>query len=137
MTGQNETLASRGLILLIDDEEVIREIGSEMLETMEMTCICAENGEKGLELFRKRKDEIFLVILDIELPGQSGEKVYEELVKIKPDVKVLFSSGYGKEYLESRFFKSGKMRYFMPKPFQLNELTRTINQLLGEDSRGK
>lgn len=121
----------RGLLLLIDDEEVIREIGSEMFESMGFSCITAKNGVEGIQLYQEHKADIRLVVLDIELPGLSGEKVYETLKEINPDIKILLVSGYGKDYLETFFFKQ-KVVHFASKPFQLSKLKQTIDQLMQE-----
>ncbi len=131
LSHSSSSLPDGGLVLLIDDEEVIREIGCEMLSSLGMPCVVAENGEEGIALYEKNRDKIILVILDVELPGISGEKVYDTLRRMNPDLKIILASGYGKEYLEARFFKR-KLDNFMPKPFQLNKLTTTINQLLAE-----
>lgn len=118
-----------GTVLLIDDEEVIREIGKDMLKSLNLECITAENGERGIELFKKYEDQICLVILDVEMPGVSGEKVFQLLKKLKPSIRILLISGYGKEYLEKKVF-NGKIKHFMPKPFQLNQLSRQLNQIM-------
>ena len=118
-----------GLVLLIDDEEVVREIGSDMLKTMGMKCLTAANGSEGIELFKQRASEISLVILDIEMPGISGEKVFQVLRELRPDVKILIASGYGRDYLESEVFKS-KIDHFMPKPFKTEQLSYQVNRLL-------
>lgn len=127
----NSSSANRGLLLLIDDEEVIREIGGEMFESMGFSCITAKNGEEGITLYQEQKADIRLVVLDIELPGLSGEKVYETLKDINPEVKILLVSGYGKEYLETFFFKQ-KVVHFASKPFQLSKLKQTVDQLMQE-----
>lgn len=117
--------------MLIDDEAVIREVGGEMLESLGWLCITAKNGEQGIQLYEENKENIRLVILDVELPDISGEKVYETLKQKNPAIKVLLASGYGQEYLESRFFRQ-KMEHFIPKPFQLSKLSHKINQLMQE-----
>jgi len=119
-----------GLVLLIDDEEVVREIGSDMLKTMGVKCLTAGNGTEGIEMFKKNSAEIKLVILDIEMPGISGEKVFHILKAINPEVKILIASGYGKEYLETTIFKS-KISHFLPKPFKIEQLSYQVNRLLG------
>ena len=73
-----------GLVLLIDDEEVVREIGSDMLKTLGLKCLTAANGTEGIEMFKKNSAEIKLVILDIEMPGISGEKVFHILQGAPP-----------------------------------------------------
>ena len=65
-----------GSVLLIDDEEVIREIGAEMLRTIGLVCFTAADGREGIELYRQKQADITIVILDIEMPGISGDKVF-------------------------------------------------------------
>ena len=118
-----------GTVLLIDDEDVIREIGVDMLNSLDIECITARDGEEGIDLYKKNKDDIKLVILDVEMPGISGEKVYEILKEINPDIKILLASGYGKDYLETKIFKE-KIKHFLPKPFQLNQLSLKLSQIM-------
>ena len=125
---EKETRLS-GTVLLIDDEEVIREIGMDMLQTLGLECLTAGNGDDGIQIFKERKDKIDAVILDVEMPGTPGDKVYETLLEIQPDVKILLASGYGKDYLEANVFKE-KIEFFMPKPFQLKQLAHKLGQIL-------
>jgi two-component system cell cycle sensor histidine kinase/response regulator CckA len=120
-----------GRVLLIDDEAVVREVGSEMLESMGISCIVADDGEKGLQIYKEKKDEVALVILDIEMPGISGDKVYDMLKEINPELKILLTSGYARSYLEAKYFKRklGEM-VFMPKPFQMDLLTHKLKTIL-------
>ncbi len=122
-----------GMVLLIDDEQVIRDIGCELFESVGISCITASSGEEGIDIFKERRDDIVIVVLDIELPGICGNEAFEELKRIDPDVKVLFASGYAKEYVENRFFKR-RISHFMSKPFQLNQLIEKVNLLLTETS---
>lgn len=119
-------------ILLIDDEAVVREIGCEMLENLGYQCIPAETGEEGIQLFKENKNKIALVILDVEMPGISGDKVYGTLKQMEPGVKILLISGYAKNYLEARYFKQ-KLDYsiFMAKPFQLQQLSQKLESIMG------
>jgi len=122
-----------GSVLLIDDEKVVRDIGRDMLSSVGIKCLTAANGEEGVKLFKENKENISVVILDVEMPGMSGDKVAEVIKKIKPDVRVLFASGYTKDYLESKVFK-GKINNFMPKPFFLNQLLFKLNEVIESDS---
>jgi len=115
--------------LLIDDEAVVREIGCEMLEFMGVPCITAGNGEEGIRMYEESKDKIVLVILDVELPGLSGDKVYDILRKINPGIKILLISGYARSYLETKYFKR-KLEHFMPKPFQLEQLSNKLKSIM-------
>lgn len=129
--GEKSSSLKRGMLLLIDDEEVIRDIGGEMFESLGFTCITAPDGAEGIRLYKENKANIRLVVLDIELPGLSGEKVYETLKEINPDIKILLVSGYGKEYLEACYFKQ-KLEHFVSKPFQLNKLSQKIDLMMKE-----
>jgi two-component system cell cycle sensor histidine kinase/response regulator CckA len=119
-------------ILLIDDEAVVREIGCEMLESLGYQCIPAETGEEGIQLYKENIDKIALVILDIEMPGISGDKVYGMLKELDPDLKILLISGYAKNYLEAKYFKQ-KLNHstFMAKPFQLHQLSQKLETIMG------
>ena len=128
---QEPTAPLEGMVLLIDDEEVVREIGHDMIRTLGLKCLTAANGTEGIELFKKNNSEIKLVILDIEMPGISGEKVFHILKELQPEVKILIASGYGREYLETEIFKS-KISHFIPKPFKIEQLTYQINNLIGD-----
>lgn len=119
-----------GMVLLIDDEEVVREIGCDMLKNLGLKCLTAANGTEGIEIFKKNHAEIKLVILDIEMPGISGEKVFHILKELQPEIKILIASGYGREYLEAEIFK-GKISYFIPKPFKMEQLSYQVNKLIG------
>jgi PAS domain S-box-containing protein len=119
-----------GLVLLVDDEEVVRDIGSDMVKTLGLKCLTAANGTEGIEIFKKNIAEVRLVILDIEMPGISGEKVYHILRELRPEIKILIASGYGREYLETEIFKS-KISHFIPKPFKIEQLSYQINKLIG------
>jgi PAS domain S-box-containing protein len=119
-----------GLVLLIDDEEVVREIGSDMLKALGLKCLTAANGTEGIEIFKKNSAEIKLVLLDIEMPGISGEKVFRILKELNPEIKILIASGYGREYLEAEIFK-GKITDFIPKPFKMEQLSYQVIKLIG------
>ncbi|MGD2089995.1 MAG: response regulator [Candidatus Aminicenantes bacterium] len=119
-------------VLLIDDESVVREIGCEMLESLGYQCIPAESGEEGIQLYKENIDKIVLVILDIEMPGLSGDKIYVILKELNPDLKILLISGYARNYLEARYFKQ-KLNHsiFMAKPFQLGQLAKKLETIMG------
>jgi PAS domain S-box-containing protein len=118
-----------GSVLLIDDEEVIREIGAEMLRTIGLECFTAADGREGIELYKQKQADITLVILDIEMPGISGDKVFQILRDLNPQVKILIASGYSREYLESNIFKT-KLDHYIPKPFRIEQLSFQIDRLM-------
>ncbi len=126
---EEETLDVKGMALLVDDEEVIRQIAGDMLKKLSINCVAANSGEEGIELFRQYKDNISFIILDIELPGIKGKQVYDTLKTIDPEAKILLTSGYGQEYLENHIFLR-RITHFMPKPFQLDHLNEKLLHLL-------
>jgi two-component system, cell cycle sensor histidine kinase and response regulator CckA len=122
-----ETL--EGTVLLVDDEDVVREIGSDMLKTIGLTCLTAADGTEGLALFQSRMADIGLVILDIEMPGLSGDKVAARLRELDPQVRILIASGYTQDYLEGNVFHA-KIEHFIPKPFKIEQLSYQVRKLL-------
>jgi len=118
-------------ILLIDDEQVVRDIGGEMLKALGFTCITAENGGEGLRIYKEHPRGFALVILDIEMPGLTGDKVYMKLKELNPRQKILITSGYAQNYLEAKFFKTKLDDVpLMPKPFQYRHLADHLDVLL-------
>ncbi|MEN8152950.1 MAG: response regulator [Acidobacteriota bacterium] len=120
-------------VLLVDDEKIIREIGREMIEALGFNCITAKNGNEGLKIYRENADEIILVVLDVEMPDISGEKVSRILSEEYPGIKIVFVSGYGKEYLEKKIFKK-KINNFISKPLNVKQLSSKFEKMLGENS---
>jgi len=117
-----------GTVLLIDDEEVVREIGTDMLHLGGISCLSAADGEEGLALFQEHRSTIGLIILDIEMPRMSGEKVFSSIRQVDADMPVLIASGYSKEYLESKVF-GRKIDHYIPKPFKIEQLLHQVRNL--------
>jgi len=121
-----------GLILVIDDEETVRFIAENLLRECGYKVILAESGRKGVEIFRKMKDEIKAVLLDMAMPGMSGKEVYPELKKIRPDVKVLLASGFRQDGRVQETLALG-IEDFIQKPYSLAELSRKIHRITEQD----
>ncbi len=117
------------IILLIDDEKIIRDTGAAMIEMMGYNCVTASSGKDGIKLFRELYGKIFLVLLDVEMPDLKGNEVGEILKSEYPDVKILFTSGYGKQYLEDKIFGK-KVENFIPKPLSVKDLSIKFEQLM-------
>ena len=114
-------------LLLIDDEEVVRDMVSEVLGFEGIDVVCAEDGAKGVELFRQRRTETDVVLLDLSMPGLSGEETFHRLVKIDPDVSVILSSGY--DHVEAtRRFGGREPSGFIQKPYRPKELLAEIER---------
>jgi two-component system, cell cycle sensor histidine kinase and response regulator CckA len=121
--------AGGGTILLVDDEDMVLEVGARVLEKLHYAVLTAENGRDAVALFVRYIDRIVLVILDMNMPGMSGGAVFEELRKLKPDVKVLLTSGYGLDGQTQKLLASGACG-FVQKPFSIAALTQKLTETL-------
>ncbi|HYQ47672.1 MAG TPA: PAS domain S-box protein, partial [Thermodesulfovibrionales bacterium] len=86
--------APAGTVLVVDDEEIVRNICTEMVGALGMQVLTASDGRHALEVFRQNAERISLVILDITMPVMDGITAFRELVRIRPGVKIILSSGY-------------------------------------------
>ena len=121
--------AGGGTILLVDDEDMVLEVGARLLEKLHYTVLKAENGRDAVALFTRHPDRIVLVILDLNMPGMSGGVVFAELRRLKPDVKVLLTSGYGLDGQTQELLASGGCG-FVQKPFSITALTQKLSEIL-------
>ena len=126
---EHRSLKVNGMALLVDDEEVVRQIASDMLKKLSIKCIAAANGEEGVEMFQRNQGDISFVILDVEMPGMKGSTVYDALKSMEPSLKILITSGYSQDYIENQLFKR-KLDHFIPKPFQVHQLQEKLFHLL-------
>jgi len=117
------------VILLVDDEEMILDSGGKMLRILDFEVITACDGKTAIEIFESRHAEIDLVILDMVMPGMSGEKVYIKLKEIDSDVRVLITSGYSVDGLQEGFGVHNTDR-FLQKPFDLKTLFKKIREIM-------
>lgn len=118
------------MILLVDDEEIVRIITSELLNYLGYSVEVCPNGGDAILLFRENYPKIDLVILDMVMPGMRGTIVFEELKKIDPAVKVLFLSGYSHDHEVEEILTKGAAGY-LKKPVSLDELGKKIKEVLG------
>jgi PAS domain S-box-containing protein len=118
-----------GVILLVDDEPVVRNFTSRVLERLNFRVIVASDGEEAVKLFRVRHEEIVCVLLDLTMPRMDGEETFRELRRIKPDVRVLLSSGYNEQEVVQRFVGRG-LAGFIQKPFQVATLEQKLREIL-------
>jgi CheY-like chemotaxis protein len=129
MVLSGDTLSRKGLILLVDDEEVVLEVGTKMLEKIGYSVFKAKNGKEAVTIFREHKAQVNLVILDLQMPEMDGEYAYELLKEIKPDVKVLISSGSSLRDRTRQNLKYG-CSGFIQKPFSIKALSQKVEELI-------
>ncbi len=118
-----------GTVLLADDESSVLSIARRLLERIGFSVICAVDGQEAVDIYRDRHDEIDCVILDLAMPRMDGQEAYCELQRIRPDVRVIISSGYGHQDIEDRFTGEG-LAGFIQKPYEFKALSDTIKQVL-------
>ena len=122
-------VAGSETVLLVDDEEAIREVGQELLEALGYRVLLSGDGKEALDVYEKNRDRIDIVLLDIVMPQMGGGEVYEKIKGINPDVKVLLLSGYSIDGEAADIMKRG-CNGFIQKPFTMKELSARIRQIL-------
>jgi two-component system cell cycle sensor histidine kinase/response regulator CckA len=118
-------------ILLVDDEEMLRDLGREALAWAGYTVLTASNGKEALDVFQKEKDDIDLVIVDLIMPEMGGKECIEGLLKIDPDVKVIVASGYSANGPTKKVIDVGA-KALIDKPFDTNLLLQSVRKVLDE-----
>jgi CheY-like chemotaxis protein len=124
-----ELMRGSEVLLLVDDEEFILEIGKDMLERLGYKVVVAESGQKALDIYEKDQHAIDMVILDIIMPDMSGSETYDRLKEINPAIKTLLSSGYSINGKAQAILNSG-CQGFIQKPFNLTNLSQKIRKIL-------
>jgi CheY-like chemotaxis protein len=117
-------------VLLVDDEEVVRESTRRLLEHLGYQPLVAADGVAALELYRAHRDRIRAVVLDVMMPGMGGEEVYAELRQLEPAIRVLVVSGFPGEGACARLAEAGATG-FLAKPFHLQELADALAAVIG------
>ena len=118
-----------GTILLIDDEQMILDVGIELLDELGFTVISAMSGNEAIEAFQNGRDKIDLIIMDMIMPGMGGGETFDRLKKIDPDIKVLLSSGYSINGQATEILRRG-CDGFIQKPFNMNQLAEKVQQVM-------
>ena len=118
-------------ILLVDDEEFVRDLGKRILTRAGYKVITASNGKEALEIYGKTQGEIDLVILDLLMPEMGGKECLRELLRIQPELKVLVASGHSDDVSMEESLRLGA-NGFVSKPFRLMELLHQVRRVLDE-----
>lgn len=128
-------MRSGSTLLVIDDDDEVRDVIRDMLTYRGLRVLTAEDGASGIELFREHVNEIDVVLLDMMMPGMSGDEVLPKLLDIRPDATVIVSSGFGEEGVASRFGEV-KPAGFVHKPFTPDVLIERISGVLERQGNG-
>jgi CheY-like chemotaxis protein len=125
-----ESKAKKGVILLVDDEETIIEVCTKMLQRLGYHVLEAIDGQQAIDIFEKQKDAIDIVLLDMRMPGMNGAAVYNRLIKIQPNVKVILFSGYFENQQIRKILKNENVD-LIQKPVSLKQMSQKLESMLG------
>ncbi len=127
---RSRDLTGRGLVLLVEDEDPVRSFAARALRLRGYTVVEAASGEEALEILKDGALHVDIMLSDVIMPGLDGPAWVREAQKVRPEVKVIFMSGYAEDA-----FVGGDSGIpnasFLPKPFTLNELTQRVKDQLG------
>ena len=120
-----------GTILLIDDEDMILDIGDELLRELGYTVLIARSGAEAIGIYKQNHPTVDLVIMDMIMPGMGGGEAFDRLKEINPEAKVLLSSGYSINGQATKILQRG-CDGFIQKPFNMKQLSEKIHQIIGK-----
>jgi len=126
-----EIIEGTETILLVDDEDMIVNVGEQILKRLGYKVIIAKSGKEAIELYKEDQEKIDMVILDMIMPDVGGKMAYKKLKEIDPDIKVLLSSGYSITGQAQEILDKG-CNGFIQKPFNLKDLSLKLREILDE-----
>jgi len=127
---RNTALQGTGTVLVVDDERMVREMVKRALERHGYTVLLADSGLAAIDVLRRHPGEIALVLLDLSMPHMNGEEALPELRKIRPEVKVVVSSGYS-ESEAMALFKGQRVAGFIQKPYTSEGIASKVKACAG------
>ena len=117
-------------ILLVDDEPMVRELGTEILRSYGYRIVDAADGVEALEIYESRRAEIDLIILDLLMPKLSGKETLERLRQLDSTLKILICSGYGPRDTDAKLLAGDQQTPIVHKPFKPEELVYAVRRML-------
>jgi two-component system cell cycle sensor histidine kinase/response regulator CckA len=115
-------------VLLVDDEDMIVDVGTQLLEKLGYKVIVAKSGTEAIEIYKKKRDKIDMVILDMIMPAMNGGETYDMLREINNKIKVLLSSGYSISGQATEILERG-CDAFIQKPFNIRDLSEKLREI--------
>jgi PAS domain S-box-containing protein len=119
-----------GRALIIDDEGAVRRVATRMLQSMGFDPVAAASGPDGVQFLRERPDAFKFVLLDLTMPGVSGDETYHALRAFSPDIPVILMSGFTHQEVAARF-EGQQLAGFIQKPFRGEDLRHVVRVALG------
>lgn len=118
------------MILLIDDEEMVLDVGSQLLSRLGYCVLTATSGSEAIDLYEEHKDQVQLIILDLCMPDMDGKQTYLYLKGLNPCIKVLLTTGLSMDGAAEEMLACG-CNGFIQKPYRMSELSTKVSELLG------
>ncbi len=118
-----------GTILVVDDDQALLKVASSMIERTGFRVLCASSGAEAVELFQQNPDQVTAALVDWSMPDMDGEEVVRALHQIKPDIKLLLSSGYSEEMV-MQAVASGVPVDFIQKPYSFEQLKLKLREII-------
>lgn len=128
-TDRDGFLQGEGLVLVVDDEPIMRKLAVKVLEISGYRSLSAKGGEEALAIFKEHYQKIDLVLLDLLMPFICGQETYLSMKKIDPDVKVLLVTGAVRDKRVKDLINSG-VQGFVEKPYSFEFLSRKIYETI-------
>jgi CheY-like chemotaxis protein len=123
---------SSGTVLVVDDEQSVRELAKDMLERAGFLALLAADGKQAVELFKQNAHQIRAVLLDLTMPDMDGEGTFRKLRDVGTPAPIILSSGFTEQDAASRFGGLG-LAGFLHKPYRMGDLLTVLRRALGED----
>ncbi len=127
-----KVIKGTGTVLLVDDEEVILEVGQDLLEAMGYRILVARDGKEAVKVYKKNWDKIDIVVMDMVMPNMGGGEAYDRIREINPNVKVLLSSGFSIDGEASEILDRG-CDGFIQKPFNMKKLSGKMMEIIDKE----
>jgi CheY-like chemotaxis protein len=128
--GDGAPAEGSGTILIVEDEDMVREVAREMLTRAGYNVLCAVDGIDGAEVFSAHRDGIDLVFLDVIMPRASGVETYEAIRRIDDSIPVVFTTGYNQDNTLPAELLNRDDLCVLPKPYNRSALLSTIEQAM-------
>jgi PAS domain S-box-containing protein len=133
--GERRLAPARGTILVVDDEHAVQDMAQRSLENAGFQVMCASDGCEAMDLFRQHRERIDAVLLDMTMPKMGGKETLLGLRGIRPDLRVVLTSGYDKENAAEPFDHGEGKPIFLQKPFGAKGLVDAMRESMGRDGR--
>jgi PAS domain S-box-containing protein len=124
-------LQGQGLVLVVDDEEIVRAVARQALEARGFEVVEAQDGLEGVEAVARMGQRLRAVLLDMTMPRMGGEAAVREMRSLRPDLPILLSSGYSEQDTMARF-RDAKVQGFIQKPYRPRDLVAKVMSAMGE-----